>query len=162
MLGRVMARWSALLCAGALVVSPQTARAEDFLRDQSGYAVMVGPNAGGGFHRNPGTLLGVEVSFVRFDDGLWFGFYGDFLHDLGVGRSRLSFGPELGLGPFGLDVGYVQEVSVAQPMHGFRVRALLSAFFVSAYAGPGELHVGQQRFTYREAGLLFKAPLARF
>jgi hypothetical protein len=144
-------------------LSPTAARADRFLQEQSGYALLLGPNIGGSFHKTPGALLGAELSLVHFDDGVWFGFYGDFLQDLGLRRSRWSFGPEMGLGPFGLDVGYVGELDDNNPRRGFRIRGLLSAFLVSAYLGTGMLATeDNQRYAFREGGLLFKMPLARF
>lgn len=160
-----MDRGRALFCAAALALLallPLPARAEPELGPKRQFAVMLGPNVGGSFHQKSGTLLGGEVSFVFFDDGLWFGLYTDALHDVGLRRTRFSIGPELGLGPFGVDIGYVREVGEVQPLQGWRVRGILSAFFVSAYFGPGVLQADHQRFTYREAGLLFKMPLTLF
>ncbi|MDW8249186.1 MAG: hypothetical protein RMJ98_07785 [Myxococcales bacterium] len=145
------------------IFAPISARADRFLQEQSGYALLMGPNVGGAFHKSPGALLGAELSLVHFNDGVWFGFYGDFLQDLGLRRSRWSFGPEMGLGPFGLDVGYVEELEDHNPRQGFRIRGLLSAFLVSAYLGTGMLASrDNQRYLFREGGLLFKMPLVRF
>lgn len=159
----VMVRRAAIVCAVAFAaLSPASARADRFLQEQSGYALLLGPNIGGAFHQNPGALLGAELSLVHFDDGVWFGFYGDFVQDMGLRKARLSVGPELGIGPFGLDVGYLRELGDGRPRQGFRIRGLLSAFLVSAYLGTGMLALDDQRFHFREGGLLFKMPLARF
>lgn len=157
-----MARLASIAVAAALAASARPAWAAPSLKDESAYAVMFGPNVGAAFHSSTGSLLGGELSFVRFEDGVWFGLYTDVVHDLGLRRTRFSFGPEMGIGPFGLDVGYVREVGEQTPMEGWRIRGILAAFFISAYAGPGELSLGAQRFKYREGGLLFKMPLAKF
>lgn len=159
----LMIRRAALISAVAFaLLSPIPAYADRFFDEQSGYALMFGPNVGGAFHSSSGPLIGGELSFVYFDEGLWFGFYGDLLLDLGRKYTRWSFGPEMGLGPFGIDVGYLQEINDLSPSQGFRIRGLLSAFIVSAYAGTGTLIENNQRFLFREGGLLFKIPLTRF
>lgn len=158
-----MIRRAAVISAVAFaVLSPTSARADRFFEEQSGYALLIGPNVGGAFHKSSGALLGGELSFVHFDNGVWFGFYGDILQDLGRKHARWSFGPEMGIGPFGLDVGYLREMDTEALSQGFRIRGLLSAFVVSAYVGSGMLAEGNQRFYFREGGLLFKMPLARF
>ncbi|MCU0655644.1 MAG: hypothetical protein MUF64_10250 [Polyangiaceae bacterium] len=150
------------LVVALAVCAPRVARADGFLEEGSGYALLLGPNIGGSFHSKPGALLGAELSFVHFDDGIWFGFYGDILQDLGLKRARYSVGPEMGIGPFGIDVGYLRELSDEAPRQGYRIRGLLSAFLVSAYLGAGTLVQDQQKFHFREGGLLFKMPLAHF
>ncbi len=146
-----------LLAAGLVASSP--ARAEE--GSYRSYNLMLGPNVGGGFHKASGLLLGGELSFVHFDDGIWFGLYTDVLYDQGMQRTRFSIGPEVGLGPFGVDFGYVSELG-ADPQQGWRVRGLLSAVFITAYAGPGRLHNGSQPVDFWEAGLLFKVPIVQF
>lgn len=125
------------------------------------YAVMLGPNVGGSFHASPGLLVGGELSFVHFNDGVWFGLYTDVLYDQGLSRTRFSVGPEVGLGPFGVDFGFVRELG-ADPRQGWRVRGVLSAVFISAYAGPGLIRAGEQKVDFWEAGLLFKTPIKQF
>ena len=125
------------------------------------YAVMLGPNVGGSFHKSPGLLVGGELSFVHFNDGVWFGLYSDVLYDQGLSRTRFSIGPEVGLGPFGVDFGFVRELG-ADPRQGWRVRGLLSAVFITAYAGPGLIRAGDQKVDFWEAGLLFKTPIKQF
>ena len=83
------------------------------------------------------------------------------LYDQGLHRTRFSIGPELGLGPFGVDFGYVRELG-ANPEQGWRVRGLLSAVFITAYAGPGRIRTDTQPFDFWEAGLLFKTPITQF
>ncbi len=168
---RGMLRRSVLTVRGALgalgalaaLGVPCGATAQEMVTPRNQFAVMLGPSVGGVFHQKSGALLGAELSLVYLDEGLWFGFYGDALYDMGLGRARMSFGPEGGLGPFGFDLGYVREVGESQPMQGWRVRGILSAFgVISAYLGPGVIQQGERRQVYREGGLLFKMPLALF
>ena len=157
-----MLRRAALsLALSFAVLAPSAARADRW-QDQRGYALLLGPNVGGAFHKTPGALLGAEISFVHFDDGVWFGLYSDLLQDLGLRRTRVTVGPEMGFGPFGIDVGYLRELSDLDPRQGFRIRGILSAFLVSAYVGTGTMGAVDQRYHFREGGLLFKMPLARF
>jgi hypothetical protein len=79
----------------------------------------------------------------------------------GLSRTRFSVGPEVGLGPFGVDFGFVRELG-ADPRQGWRVRGVLSAVFISAYAGPGLIQAGEQKVDFWEAGLLFKTPIKQF
>ena len=151
------------LVAGALLLTTLTAVPAAWADEGSyrSYAVMLGPNIGGSFHKTPGLLVGGEVSFVHFKDGVWFGLYTDVLYDQGLQRTSLSLGPELGLGPFGVDFGYVRELG-AEPMQGWRVRGLLSAVFITAYAGPGVIRGNAPKVEFWEAGLLFKTPIKQF
>ena len=120
---------------------------------------MTCSSVGGSFHQKSGALLGGEVSLAYLNDGFWFGGYTDTLYDVSLRRTRFSFGPELGFGPFGVDLGYVREIGEDQPLSGWRVRGILTASFITAYFGPGVLKTDHERFTYREAGLLFKLPI---
>jgi hypothetical protein len=60
-------------------------------------------------------VIGGELSIASvfsYDVPLnWFGGYGDFMVDPTVSRTRFSLGPEIGIGPLGMDGGLVVSTS---------------------------------------------------
>ena len=107
--------------------------------------------------KDSGGLLGGELSVVQWLDGIWFGGYGDMLHDFGRDRNRLSLGGEFGYWIGGIDAGWVRDLGTGA--NGFRVRAIASLFFISAYAGGGALYKDNAHESLYEMGLLLKFPI---
>ena len=62
------------------------------------------------------------------------GTYVDLLDDFGTNTRRLSIGPEVGLGFFGIDGGYLLSSHDRILNHGFQLRAL---FFFIGFVGIG-------------------------
>src|SRR5579872_5950481 len=80
-----------------------------------------------------GAYVGGEASLVRLQHGslVWTGMYVDSVYDLGTRTTRLGVGPELGLGPLGLDGGLVLEPWSNPVRAGAALRAILTTGYVS-------------------------------
>jgi hypothetical protein len=141
----------------ALVLATGVASA-DAGPDPSGLWLMPGLNVADGIHDGTdGVVAGFEASVVYNKRQRWLGGYVDILYDYERESGRTSFGPEIGLGPLGIDAGMVLELD-----HGSRkgivVRPLLSLGII-ALVGRVGYFPGSQHEAYGELGLLLKAPI---
>jgi hypothetical protein len=137
-----------------VAVRPQPRRA---------WKVPIGVAVGRAIHPDApdGAYVGFEASVVGFGTRslAWLGGYLDLTRDLAAHRTRASVGPELGLGPFGVDGGYLVELSGAGRRQGFAVRPMLSLSYLSLTGRLGYLIGGAGRETFGEVGALLKVPL---
>jgi hypothetical protein len=125
------------------------------------WTVPVGLASGWSIHRhaNDGAYLGLEASVVRTETRtlFWLGGYADAVHDFANGATRMTVGPELGLGPVGLDGGYLLELAPAGHRQGFAARLVASASLLSITGRVGHFSGGAGE-TFGEVGLLLKLP----
>jgi hypothetical protein len=158
-----MSRSLIVVAVVSLVLLPARAGADAGPKIASGWYLPVGLVLGGSAHadRPDGFVLGAEVSgaHVDVDSGFWYGGYLDALWDFGPDALRFSLGPEIGVGPVGLDGGYLGEIHAGTYTHGFQLRLLVTLGFVAAYARWGHQfrHPGEEDFG--EFGLLVKFPV---
>jgi hypothetical protein len=81
--------------------------------------------------------------------------------DFGADANRFSFGPEVGIGPFGIDGGAV--ISTLDGTHGgVTGRFLLTVGVLALYGRVGGIFDSPQEGTFGEIGLLIKAPIPIF
>lgn len=116
---------------------PAMLRFRRWLEDRlPGQAVYIKPGitvAGGWTHESgTGFTLGGEVSFLFWHEGMYGGLVVDGLYDWQRGGARLMVGPELGLGYFGIDGGYVRDFA-AGGAHGGAVRGFVSVGIAALY-----------------------------
>lgn len=143
------------LALAAMCLAPAAARASGGFLPYDELHLLVGPNIGAALgEAGDGLLLGGEVSFVRHQEGLWYGVYGDYVHDMDRDAGRAGGGLEAGLVFFGLDAGYVRDLEAEA--HGFRVRGVLTVALASAYGGGGKLFPAGGDVGFWEVGLLLK------
>src|SRR5262249_48648178 len=107
-----------------------------------------------------GAYLGPEASFVHFanETRFWIGGFADALHDFSTNTTRISVGPELGFGPFGIDGGFTSEISESGPRFGFAVRPVLTLSVVALTGRIAHVSGGGSTETFGEVGVLLKAP----
>jgi hypothetical protein len=163
----VMARRARALAAVVLAASRaprETLEAEPDGAGGSphGWKIPVGLGAGRSIHLGApdGAYVEGEASAVGFATRsfTWWGGYADVTHDFASGRTRASAGPEIGLGAFGVDGGYVVELGGPARQQGFVVRPLVSLAYLTITARVGHLY-GPSPETFGEVGVLFKIPL---
>jgi hypothetical protein len=125
------------------------------------WTVPLGLATGWSIHRNAadGAYLGFEVSVARTQTRslLWLGGYGDVVRDFAAKTTRLSAGPEIGVGPFGLDGGYLIELWPGGHRQGFVVRPLISTSLLAITGRFGHF-TGSAPETFGEVGVLLKVP----
>lgn len=121
----------------------------------------VGVSTGLSLHGKVGGYLGGELSLVHLDGQslFWLGGYTDVLHDFLVDTTRATVGPEIGIGPFGLDGGLLLDLSRTGPRPGFALRPVLSLSWLSLTGRVGYLAAPGGHEVFGEAGLLFKVPV---
>ena len=153
----------ALLAAAAVSLLPRHA-ASDAIPGGStpGWYAPVGVTLGGSLHHNVpgGFLLGAEGSIVSWnvvDDAVWAGGFADALWDFGAEEARISIGPEIGWGPFGIDVGYVAAIS-DDYHHGIAGRAIFTLSLAAFYFRLGKVFDTNEP-NYKEIGALIKLPI---
>jgi hypothetical protein len=106
-----------------------------------------------------GFMGALEASIVYTDrDYDWVGGYVDFGRDFASDRTRLSVGPEIGSGFFGIDAGYAAELGGPSVRHGYVIRPLLSLGVIILGGRLGHFF-GDAEETFGEVGLLFKFPI---
>ena len=158
-----MRRKLLLLVALSIVVLPGRAGADAGPKIASGWYVPVGLTLAGSVHpdRPDGFVLGAEVSaaHIDMDSGFWYGAYLDALWDFGPDALRFSLGPEIGVGPVGLDGGYLGEIHDRTYTHGFQLRLLLTLGVVAVYGRWGHLFRHPREENFGEFGLLVKFPV---
>ena len=125
------------------------------------WTIPYGFASGWSIHRgaSDGVYLGIETSVVRTETRtlFWIGGYGDIVRDFANGVTRMTVGPEVGLGPVGLDGGYLMEVLDTGHRQGFAVRLIASASLLSITGRVGHFADGAGE-TFGEVGLLLKLP----
>ncbi len=126
---------------------------------------LVGANAGATFHPGgPGFLLGGEASLAlaeakrRTLKAWWYGAYADAVYDFSAKRTRMSIGPEIGYGVFGLDAGALVEAGGGKALFGLVVRPVLTLGAVALYGRVGVLPAASYGPLFGEAGVLLKFP----
>jgi hypothetical protein len=150
----------------AIVALPAIARADWMNRESDSLIATVGGHIGYGAHPSAdnGVVVGAEVSVARVwwnaDDDIespnWGGGYIDLVRDTGADRTRVSFGPEIGVGFFGIDGGVVHEIDGAKRW-GWAARPVITA-------GVATLGIRYVRFSENpdpwivEVSLLVKLP----
>ncbi len=153
---------TALALSLGVLCAPTAAHADAGPKVRDSLWLPMGVNLGYSVNPDPlsnGFLLGTELSLVYIGkDFMWAGVYGDVLRDSGSKSTRMSVGAEAGAAIFGLDVGYVRQLS-DPATDGFRARFLLSLAAVHLYGGVGHLFAEPEGQTYGEAGVLLKFPL---
>ena len=162
----IMRRRAEALLGVVLALSnapPDTfAKAAEPAASPHAWTMPVGVASGWSIHRNAGdgAYLGLEASVVRTETRtlVWFGGYADGAHDFANRATRSSVGPELGVGPVGLDGGYLLELAPAGHRQGFAVRLVASASLLSITGRVGHFTGGAAE-TFGEVGLLLKLPV---
>jgi hypothetical protein len=151
-----------------VVLSLSNAPAEAFAKSAApapsphAWTMPVGFASGWSIHRHAGdgVYLGFEASVVRTETRslFWLGGYADAVHDFANGATRMTVGPELGLGPVGLDGGYLLELAPAGHRQGFAARLIASASLLSITGRVGHF-AGSAGETFGEVGVLLKLPV---
>ncbi len=152
-----------VVAAGWILALPGSAAADAGPKIASGWYVPVGIVLAGSAHpdRPDGFALGAEASAVHLnvDSGFWYGGYLDALWDFGPDALRFSLGPEIGVGPVGIDGGYMGEIHDRAYTHGFQLRLLITLGVVAAYGRWGHLFRQPLEEDFGEFGLLIKFPV---
>jgi hypothetical protein len=127
-----------------------------------GLFLMPGVNLALAFDRadDAEVALGGEVSLVMLrEDLLWAGSYLDAAYSTESDETRLSLGPELGFGFFGLDAGYLLKLGGAHgAQHGISLRPLLTIGVATMYFRSAWLF-GSNSDWSGEIGVLLKLPI---
>lgn len=155
-------------CACALA-APRPAAADDRFRGLylDGWYGKVGLESGAVFARERGAspVLGGAATLVRMNDHLeWYGLQADLLADwngpLPAG-ARWSFGPELGVAIYGVDLSYFGERTAGETHHGFQARAKLTIGLAALYLRGAYTLAGAagEDESSLEAGLQLKLPV---
>jgi hypothetical protein len=106
-----------------------------------------------------GFMGALEASIVHTGrDYDWVGVYADIGRDFAADRTRLTVGPEIGSGFFGIDAGYAMELGGPRTRHGYVIRPLLSLGVIMLGGRVGHFF-GDDEETFGEVGLLFKFPI---
>lgn len=108
-----------------------------------------------------GGVVGGELSVVALlddDHWMWVGGFVDAVWDTGPGETRISVGPELGFGPFGMDIAFTAG-HLDGWYHGVSTRLFFTMAFVAFYGRYGHLFGHPGEADYGEAGLLLKVPI---
>ena len=123
---------------------------------------MLGGSLSYTLDRSPGSgvNVGLETSFVFLAPSLfWHGAYVDGTYATDSRELRLSIGPEIGLGPVGMDAGYLLKLAGAgSAQHGLSLRWLLTTGVAAFYFRSGWLF-GSRSDWFGEFGLLLKFPI---
>jgi hypothetical protein len=129
-----------------------------------GWYGKLGVESGVVFGRDRGAapLLGGVATFVHVNDRFeWAGVQGDLLADgngeLGTG-ARWSFGPEVGVSVYGVDVGYFGERLSGSTRHGMQTRVKLTVGVVALYARVSYALRGADEASF-DVGMQLKAPV---
>lgn len=157
------------LCASVLagaLLSARDASADAGPKIDKGLFLPVGVNLGYSLNgAKPGTnaangfLFGGEASLAFWKTFVWTGMYADVLHDFGENETRTSIGLEAGVGPVGVDFGYLGAFR-DETAHGIRIRGILTASAVSLYGAYARTWTDAR--THGEIGVLLKLPLPLF
>jgi hypothetical protein len=164
MVSSVMVRGRHALAAGlvaALLLGARAAAADAVPKVHPGFRLPVGFWTAVAIHDDAtdGFMGAFEASLVHTDrDYDWVGAYADIGRDFATDRTRLSVGPEIGSGFFGIDAGYALELGGPQARHGYVIRPLLSLGVIMLGARLGHFF-GDAEETFGEVGLLFKFPI---
>ena len=132
-------------------------------RPKAGWYLPIGVSTGVAIHAatSNGAYLGSEASFVHFanETRFWIGGFADALYDFSTNTTRIGVGPELGLGPLGIDGGFTSELSESGPRIGFAVRPVLTLSVLALTGRIAHISGGNSSETFGEIGVLLKAPV---
>ncbi len=167
----------AVLVAAAAAAGPRPAAASPSVRERDeagpkrfhglyleGWYGKLGLETGVAFGRERGAapLLGAVATFVRLNEHLeWYGLQGDLLVDWNGDRDagmRWSFGPELGVAIYGIDLSYFGERTDGETHHGFQARAKLTVGLAAVYVRGAHARGGEDESSL-EVGLQLKLPV---
>jgi hypothetical protein len=124
-----------------------------------GLYLPIGVSNGLSLHPRAGYFVGGELSLVHFstESHVTAGGYADALYDFGSDSLRLSVGPEVGIGFFGIDAGYaVEREANGDFHHGAVVRPYASVAFATLGLRAGYF---EDTGFLGELGLLLKFPV---
>lgn len=110
--------------------------------------------------RSSGLVLGLQQSLV-YQVGprasWWGGISGELMHDFGPSWTRVSLGPEVGYGVFGVDAGFFAIRRDGKGEAGFQGRLVLTIGVAEVYGRLGEV-MGEERFRFGEVGIALGWP----
>ena len=160
--GRMRRCLTAASLALAVAIAARDASSDAVPGVRPGWFAPVGVTLGGSLHHEVpgGFLLGAEGSVVNWnqvEDGVWVGGFADALWDFGAEQARISIGPEVGFGPFGIDIGYVAAID-GDYHHGIGGRAIFTLSLVAFYFRLGKVFDTAEP-DYKELGALIKLPI---
>jgi hypothetical protein len=145
--------------------------------DEAALMLIGGANLGVAHHDGNGFLLGAELSmpYARLTETagnpnntalwslpigdlfsmFWAGPYVDVTRDFETDATRMSFGPELGVGVIGVDGGFLHQFGDT-PRSGWTVRPVLTIALVSLYWRHGAFTDDLPDASFDEFGVLLK------
>ena len=147
--------------AAGLLFGSRDAIADAAPKIQPGFRLPVGFWTAVAIHDDAtdGFMGALEASIVHTGrDFAWVGAYADIGRDFAADRTRLTVGPEIGSGFFGIDAGYAMELGGPSTRHGYVIRPLLSLGVIMLGGRVGHFF-GDHEETFGEVGLLFKIPI---
>ncbi len=155
--GRRRAAAAAFLAA---VSTAPSALADGFPKIYDSWFLPVGVSGAYAIHKqaSDGFAGGLELSLVHDSEFSWQGAYVDLVRDFAADRTRVSLGPEIGVGFLGIDGGYLLDTGHGYTRHGFCVRPMFTLGVAMLYARLGELY-GVERESVGEIGILLKFPV---
>ena len=144
----------------AVLLGSRAAFADAVPKIPPGFRLPVGFWTALAIHDGDDGFMGaLEASLVYTDrDYTWVGGYADIGRDFAAERTRLTIGPEIGSGFFGVDAGYALELGGPNPRHGVVVRPLLSLGVIMIGGRFGHFF-GEVEESFGEVGLLIKIPI---
>jgi hypothetical protein len=122
----------------------------------------IGVNLGAAIHPKlkTGFLFGGDLSAVFVNSNFfWVGGFADALGDFGIKGFRYNVGPEIGLGPLGLDMGYLGEIRAGTYRNGLSMRLHLTLSVVGIYGRWGHRFDNATEPNFGEVGALLKFPI---
>lgn len=125
---------------------------------ERGLYLLPGLTFGGSSSLDVGTgfILGGELSLAYWHHGLYGGVVADGLYDWKRESGRMMFGAELGVGPFGVDGGFLLELADGGRRNGLAARLFFHMGIVVAYVRYGGVFDAPD---FVEWGLMIKVPL---
>jgi hypothetical protein len=90
---------------------------------------------------------------------LWYGGYADGVGDASSGALRFSTGPEIGLGPYGIDAGYLMRIDGGELRHGFTIRPIMTIGIASIAGRYGHVFGADRGAHFGEVSVLLKFPI---
>jgi hypothetical protein len=94
--------------------------------------------------------LGSRFDFLSPADGVW---------DASSGALRFSTGPEIGLGPYGIDAGYLMRIDGGELRHGFTIRPIMTIGIASIAGRYGHVFGADRGAHFGEVSVLLKFPI---
>jgi hypothetical protein len=122
----------------------------------NGTGAVVGGEVSGGFLLVDSDQLAAWQGLTSLARTPWFGGYIDALYDAKLSQARVSFGPEIGYGPIGIDAGIMAQGSHS----GLTGRIVLTTSIVAIYARYDHVFNTAGESGFVELGVLLKYPYA--